>query len=168
MQPACEVRALPLFDPQTNRSPFPAEIVPAVANGGGVNRAPSQSGSNAFRTRARAVACLRSLGKIVCLAAMLASSTLPPGNIARAEIDGTGCATGDQPRYRSFRRFHRRGVASFRCSDPLDTRSHARRECRRCSGPIPQRRHGPDADHASDLRHTARPLRSRREPLRPA
>jgi Transglycosylase SLT domain len=85
MQPACEVRALPLFDPQTNRSPFPAEIIPTIANGGSVKRAPSQRGSNAFGTRARAVACLRSLSKIVRLAAMLASSTLPSVGTAHAE-----------------------------------------------------------------------------------
>jgi hypothetical protein len=85
MQPACEVRALPLFDPQTNRSRFPAEIIPTIANGGSVKRAPSQRGSNAFGTRARAVACLRSLSKIVRLAAMLASSTLPSVGTAHAE-----------------------------------------------------------------------------------
>ena len=85
MQSACEVRALPLFDPETSHSSFPAEIIPAVANAGGVKRAPSQRGGNAFGTRARTVACLRSLGKIVCLAAMLASSTLPPRSIAHAE-----------------------------------------------------------------------------------
>lgn len=85
MQSSCEVRALPLFDPETNRSPFLPEIIPAAANAGDVKRAPSQRGGNAFATRARAVACLRSLGKIVCLAAMLASSTLPPHSVAHAE-----------------------------------------------------------------------------------
>ena len=85
MQSAREVRTLPSFAQETNRSSFPAEIIPAVANAGGVKRAPSQRGGNAFGTRARAVACLRSLGKIVCLAAMLASSTLPPHSIAHAE-----------------------------------------------------------------------------------
>ena len=85
MQSACEARAVPLFDPERNNSPFPAEIIPAVANSGGVNRAPSQRGGNAFWARARAVACLRSLGKIVCLSAMLASSTLPPDRTAHAE-----------------------------------------------------------------------------------
>ncbi|MFZ0207456.1 MAG: hypothetical protein WAL59_15385, partial [Roseiarcus sp.] len=85
VQSACEVRTIPLFDLETSHSSFPAEIIPAVANAGGVKRAPSQRGGNAFGTRARAVACLRSLGKIVCLAAMLAASTLPPHSIAHAE-----------------------------------------------------------------------------------
>jgi hypothetical protein len=85
VQSMCEVRAIPLFDPETSHSSFPAEIIPTVANAGGVKRAPSQRGGNAFETRARAVACLRSLGEIVCLAAMLASSTLPPGSTVHAE-----------------------------------------------------------------------------------
>jgi hypothetical protein len=157
MQPACEVRALPLFDPQTNRSRFPAEIIPTIANGGSVKRAPSQRGSNAFGTRARAVACLRSLSKIVRLAAMLASSTLPSVGTAHA------VETSDEPCERSLYRLHRRGVAPLRCSDRLDTRGDARRKRRRCPSPIAQRRHGPDADHAGNLRRIARPLRSRRE-----
>jgi hypothetical protein len=85
MLPACEVRAFPLFDPETSHSSFPAEIVPAVANVGGVKRSPSRRGGSKSGTRVRAVACLRSLGKIVCLAAMLTSSTLLPRSIAHAE-----------------------------------------------------------------------------------
>ncbi|WP_246731738.1 lytic transglycosylase domain-containing protein [Methylocapsa sp. S129] len=85
MQPTCEVRAFPLLDPETSCSSFPAEIVPAVANHGGVKRALSQRGGNASGTRARASACLRSLSRIVCLAVMLAASTLPRSGIAHAE-----------------------------------------------------------------------------------
>ena len=85
MQSACEVRAVPLVGPETSHSSFPAEIAPTVANASGAKRAPSQSGGSAFGTRVRAVACLRSLGRIVRLAAMLASSTLPPHSIAHAE-----------------------------------------------------------------------------------
>jgi hypothetical protein len=86
MQSVCEARVIPLFDPGTSHPSFAAEIIPAVATAGGVKRAPSQRCGNAFGTRARAVACLRSLGKIVCLAAMLASSTLPPGSPVHAEL----------------------------------------------------------------------------------
>ena len=85
MQPTCEVRAFPLLNPETSCFSFPAEIVPAVANHGGVKRALSQRGGNASGTRARAIACLRSLSRLVCLAVMLASSTLPRGSIAHAE-----------------------------------------------------------------------------------
>ena len=165
MQSAREVRALPLFAPETNRSSFPVETIAAAAGVGGVKRAPSQRVANAFEARPRATACLRSLGKIVCLTAMLVSSTLLPDSIAHAENDVTGRETNDGPCDRSLCRLHRRGVAALRCADPLDTRGDARRERRRRSSPIAEGRHGPDADHARDLRHIARPLRSRREPL---
>ena len=85
MQPACEVCPLPLSGAETNQSSFPAEIIPAVADGGGVRHTPSERGNKAIETGARAAACLRSLGKIVCIAVMLASSTLPRGSIAHAE-----------------------------------------------------------------------------------
>jgi Transglycosylase SLT domain len=85
VQSACEVRVIPLFDPETSCSSFPAEIIPAAATAGGVKRAPSQHGGNAFGTRARAAACLQSLGRIGCLVAMLALSTLALGSIAHAE-----------------------------------------------------------------------------------
>jgi len=85
VQSAREVRALPSFAPETNRSSFPVEIIPAVANGGGVKRAPSQRAGNALPTRASAAAPLRPLRKIACLAAMLASSMLSPACIVHAE-----------------------------------------------------------------------------------
>jgi hypothetical protein len=85
MQSSCEVRAILLFDPKTSCSSPLAEIIPAIANAGGVKRGPSQRGGHEFGTRASAPACSRSLGKIVCLALMLASSTLPPGSIALAD-----------------------------------------------------------------------------------
>ena len=119
VQSAREVRALPSFAPETNRSSFPVEIIPAVANGGGVKRAPSQRAGNALPTRASAAACLRPLRKIVCLAAMLASSMLSPALHRARRNDVTCRATGDEPRDRSVRRFHRRGVAPLRCADAL-------------------------------------------------
>ena len=85
VQSACDVRVIPLFDPKTSHSSFPAEIIAAVANSGDVERTPSQHRRNTLGTRAPAAARLRSLGKIVCLATMLASSTLAPGGIAYAE-----------------------------------------------------------------------------------
>jgi soluble lytic murein transglycosylase-like protein len=85
MRSAWEVPALTLSDPETRRSSFPAEIIPAVANASGIKRAPSQRGGSTFAARARAGVCLPSLIKIVCLASMLASSTLPPSGTAHAE-----------------------------------------------------------------------------------
>jgi hypothetical protein len=85
MQSACELRALPSFGPTTNPSSFPAETNPAAANDGGVKRTPSQHGCNTLGTRPRTTVCFRSLGAIVCLAAMLTSSTLLPGSNAHAD-----------------------------------------------------------------------------------
>jgi hypothetical protein len=85
VQSACEFRALPSFGPTTNPSSFPAETNPAAANDGGVKRTPSQRGCNTLGTRPRTTVCFRSLGAIVCLAAMLTSSTLLPGSNAHAD-----------------------------------------------------------------------------------
>ena len=120
-----DVRANVLFDPETNPSSFPGDFIPAVANAGGVKRALSQRGGHAFGARARAILCLRSLVKIVCLAAMLASSTLSSGGTAHAEFDVTSSETGDDTRDRSLCRVHRRSVAPLRCADLMDTRGDA-------------------------------------------
>jgi hypothetical protein len=84
VQSAREVRTLSSFAPETNRSSFPV-ATNATAAGVGVGRTRSLRVACAFEARPRATTGLRSLGRIVCLTAILVSSTLHPDSIAHAE-----------------------------------------------------------------------------------
>jgi hypothetical protein len=81
---AREVRALPSFASEANRCSLLVEIIPA-ALGVSVKRARNLRVASAFDARPRATTCLRSLGRIVCLATILVSSTLLPDSLAHAE-----------------------------------------------------------------------------------
>lgn len=85
MPPVREVRALRLFDVETSHSSFSVEVIAPTANDDGAGGVIVQRSVSAFGARVRAVACSRSLGKILFLAALLGSSTLPPPSIAHAE-----------------------------------------------------------------------------------
>ncbi len=79
MSPASKPAVIPLFDQNTGHSFVPAKVRTAVTRSGGPGRPSGRHVSASPLTAASTMAALRSLGTIVCIVAMSASSMLLSG-----------------------------------------------------------------------------------------
>jgi Transglycosylase SLT domain len=79
MSPARKPAVIPLFDQNTGHSSVPAELRSAVTRSGGPGRPSGRRVSASLLTAASSMAALRSLGTIVCIVAMSASSMVLSG-----------------------------------------------------------------------------------------
>jgi hypothetical protein len=81
----CKPSVIPLFGQNTDHSSVPAKICAAVARSGGQGRPLGRRASASSLTAASTMAALRSLGTMLCIVAILASSMLLNG-AAHAEL----------------------------------------------------------------------------------
>jgi soluble lytic murein transglycosylase-like protein len=72
----CKSSVIPLFGQTTDYSSVPAKICTAVARGGGPGRPSGRRASVSPLTAASTMAALRSIGRMLCIAVILAASTL--------------------------------------------------------------------------------------------
>jgi hypothetical protein len=79
MSPARKPAVIPLFDQNTGHSSVPAELRSAVTRSGGQGQPSGRRVSASLLTAASSMAALRSLGTIVCIVAMSASSMVLSG-----------------------------------------------------------------------------------------
>jgi Transglycosylase SLT domain len=76
LSPDCKPSVIPLFGQNTDHSFVPAKVLTAVARSGGQGRPSGRRASASPLTVASTMAALRSLGRIVCIVAIFASSML--------------------------------------------------------------------------------------------